>query len=194
MTWAEIRSTASKFVHRQDIPWPELQPLTCADISIALAVQENEATAIIPLSGPDGKFLYSGALPADYAAMRSVTLGTRTIDPVDIKTLGELAGNWYAISGGMIYAQAAGDCGIVYSQRVEPLASDSDSNVILDRYPNIYLYGLLKHAAIYCQDEEINTAFFERQFLSAIQTANSAYVDATFGPGMMQVAGGARRF
>jgi hypothetical protein len=82
-----------------------------------------------------------------------------------------------------LFTPAAGDCSLVYSRRLLPLAADADSNIVLDHYPDVGLYALLKHAAAVIQDPEINQEFYEAQFLGAVKTANSLYADAAFGPG-----------
>lgn len=191
MDWGDLRDLATGFVHRKDIPWDKLQPLACADMSITLIVQENEASVILTLSGPDNKSLYSTALPTDYARIRSVWQGG-ILNPVDIKTLQEFGGRNYAISGNKIFTPKAAAVDVVYSAQLEPLANDTDSSAILLSYPNVYLYALLKQAAIWMQDVEINDGFFEKQFLGACQTANSNYLDAAFGPGLVAQPMGGR--
>ena len=186
MNRGELRSTASKFVHRKDIPWDDIDPLACADMNVTLIVQENEASASVPLSLPLGNALYWASLPADYCRMRSVWLNG-IIEPVDIKTLQEFGGSKYAISGGRIYTYGGGAVDLVYSARIEPLTSDIATNAVSENFPNVYLYALLKHAAIFMQDAELNGEFFEQQFLNAATTANSDYANATFGPGMAAI-------
>jgi hypothetical protein len=66
---------------------------------------------------------------------------------------------------------------------LEAITADADSNIVLEHYPDVCLYALLKHAAALIQDPEINQDFYEAQFLGAVKTANSLYADAAFGPG-----------
>jgi hypothetical protein len=165
MNWGSLKQLARTYVHRSDLDFDALQPLAWSNISIALVVPENEAMSVVTLSGPDDKTLFSGALPVDYALMRAVSQTGRTLNPVDIKMLIERGGS------------------LVYSQRLQPVLDDESSNIILDHYPDICLYGLLKHAAAIVQDPEVNAEFYEQQFLGAVKTANSIYIDAAFGPG-----------
>jgi hypothetical protein len=94
-------------------------------------------------------------------------------------------GKIYAVSGMALFTTNAGACTLVYTARTVPLVGDSATSVLLDRYPDVWLYGLLKHAAAVIQDPEVNQEFYEQQFLGAIKTANSLYVDAAFGPGTL---------
>src|SRR5262245_22486773 len=178
MNWGEAKSLARTYVHRSDLDFDALQPLVCSNISISLTVQENEVTGNVTLSGPDANGCYSGALPADYALMRAVSQSGRTLNPVDIKMLIERGGMRYAVSGAKFYTISAADCLLNYTAKCLPVSGDGNTNIILSNYPDIYLYGLLKHAAALIQDPDINADFYEQQFLGAVKTANSIYVDA----------------
>src|SRR4030095_2140234 len=116
MTWGELKTLAQTYVHRSDLDFDALQPLAWSNISISLAVQENEATGNVTLSGPDSNSLYSAQLPPDYALIRSVRQTGLNLNPVDIKMLMERSGSRYAISGMKLFAAGAGDCSLVYSQ------------------------------------------------------------------------------
>jgi hypothetical protein len=184
MNWGSLKSLARVYVHRSDLDFDQLQPLVFSNVSIALCVQENEATGTVSLSGPDSNGLFSGALPVDYALMRSVTQTGLDLNPVDMKSLIARGGSRYAISAMKLYTTAAGDCSLTYTLSLQPLV-DAASNAVLDRYPDICLYALLKHCAAIMQDPEVNSEFYEQQFLGAVKTANSVYIDAAYGPGMM---------
>ena len=185
MNWGTLKSLASKFAHRTNISlWDEIQPLALDDINLALIVQENEASATLPLAVTPPSTIYKSDLPADYVATRSVFVDGREYSPVDMTEL--LRGppkRGYAISGMQIAVRPAGvTLDLVYSTRIAVLASDGESNFLSERYSSVYLYGLCKHAAILAQDLEMQGTF-ENQFLSAITTANTKYMDAAFGPG-----------
>ena len=185
MTWGELKALATTFVHRSDLNFDALQPLACVDISISLVVQENESFATLAPVGPDANSLYQAPLPASYALMRSVRQSGATLNPVDIKTLIERGGSHYSVSGGQLWVTNGASLSIVYSERVLPTSTDAGTNDVLDRYPSVYLYAVLKHAAVVMQDPDMNSEFYEKQFLGAVSTANAIYLDAAFGPGMM---------
>src|SRR5262245_5650155 len=121
MNWGALKSLARVYVHRTDLDLDALQPLVFSNVSIALCVQENEATGTVTLSGPDGNGLFSGALPLDYALMRSVTQTGNSLNPVDIKSLIQRGGSRYAISAMKIYTPSAGDLSLSYSEYLQPL-------------------------------------------------------------------------
>src|SRR5262245_29200491 len=137
-TWGQLKSLATTFVHRSDIDWNALEPLCCADISLALTIQENEAAATVVLSGPDTNNLWSGPLPADYAAIRAVRQSGVTLNQQDIKTFAEWGGWNYAISNSALWTTSGADCSIVYTARTMPIGADAGTSDVLDRYPNVY--------------------------------------------------------
>ena len=191
MNWGELKALARAYVHRSDLDFDALQNLACSNISISLIVQENEVTGNVTLSGPDGNGIYSASLPSDYALMRSVVQSGITLNPVDITTLVGRVGSRYAVSGLKIHTASGNDCSLVYTARVEPFVSDDEADILLTRYPDVFLYALLKHAAAVMQDPEINQEFYEQQFRGAVTTANALYWDAAIGPGaMMRPMGG----
>ena len=60
----------------------------------------------------------------------------------------------------------------IYYARVPPLGVGRPTNDILTRYPDIYLYGSLLHAADHIHDDRSMARFGDR-FNSAVQTANA---------------------
>lgn len=188
MNWLQLKNLAASFIHRKDISWDDLQPLALDDINLALVVQENEGIASIPLTSSTIAAAVSseGALPDEYCAMRAVMIGKREYNPVDIKVLMSGAQRpAYAVSGGKIYlngGSSGSTAEIAYSTRIEPLATDDDHNPLSDRYSSIFLYGLLKHAAMRKQDFELQSSY-DGQWQAAVTTANNRYMDAALGPG-----------
>jgi hypothetical protein len=183
MLWSECKTLAQGFLHRTDIDLDSLQPLALADINVALVVQENESGLSATLAD-EGNGLFFAPLPADYATIRAVDIGGVICDPVDYKTLRQHGAgrSWYAISGMELHSKKSGQLEMLYTTRTLP-AGDGDTNVVLDRYPQAMLYGVLKHAAIIIQDYDAGQVF-DRQFMAAIADANAVYMDAAFGPGM----------
>lgn len=60
---------------------------------------------------------------------------------------------------------------INYSVVDEPLTEDNQTNVVLSRYPNIYLFGCLSQVFSYQQDDQ-QASKFSGYFLQAIVDAN----------------------
>ena len=50
---------------------------------------------------------------------------------------------------------------LLYTRRLARLSADADTNIVLDRYPNLYLYGALDEAGAYSDDERSYGMRFE---------------------------------
>lgn len=50
---------------------------------------------------------------------------------------------------------------LLYIRRLARLSADADTNIVLDRYPNLYLYGALDEAGAYSDDERSYGMRFE---------------------------------
>jgi hypothetical protein len=181
MLWSELKAVALGFLHRTDVNLDGLQPLALSDINLMLVVQENEAGASMTLA--QGTDLWFAPLPPDYATMRALDIDGTMCDPVDYKTLKEYGRDrsWYAISGMNVYATRSGQVDLLYTKRLQ-----AGENAVLERYPSVYLYALLKHAAVYVQDYDAQKQY-QDQFEQQCSIANGVYQNAAFGPGMMAV-------
>lgn len=194
MIWGSLKTLAGQFVHKKSFDFDSLQPILCDELTQLLVIQSNEAVAVLNLIADADSGVNSTPCPPDYGAVTSVTGGKGpAYDPVPIKNL--LSGNVkgphvYAISGDALYASVLGPLTMVYQKRIVPAASDADSNVILDKFSNIYLWGLLVTAGVQLEDDEMVLKYGGR-YSDAVTTANARYNDQAFGPGMeAQIPGG----
>lgn len=62
---------------------------------------------------------------------------------------------------------------VTYFSEFTPLSDANQTNIVLAKYPNIYLYGALRQVYIYSQDTE-QMAVYTSDFISAIASANLA--------------------
>jgi hypothetical protein len=70
---------------------------------------------------------------------------------------------------------------MTYFESFTALSSTNLTNIVLTKYPNIYLFGVLRQIFLYSQDterEQTNTS----NFLSAISSANQLEREARYGP------------
>jgi hypothetical protein len=180
--WATIKALAAQFVNRRDIVWDTLAPLAAHDISNSLTVQENEGMNPIDLTDDQG--LFSGALPTDFARVRSVMWGTRPFVPTDLQTLMALRPRrQYAISGMKIWtAGSATPLNMAYSTREPVPAADSDSSLIMQRYSHIWTVCLAKWAAHRITDYDAEEAH-KSAYDEAVMLANGGNDLAIFSAG-----------
>jgi len=176
MNYGTLKTIAAKYVNRKDILWDELCPLAADDISLQLTVQENEAISTLVMAPETHTALYSGAVPPDFARVRAVFSGQNELYATDMQGL-LAAGDQsrlYVVSGMAILSGVSTDLTLVYSSREEAFTTDSDTSLVLSRYSQIWLYGLITHAAHRIQDfdaEEAHSMMFD----AAIATANANY-------------------
>lgn len=75
-----------------------------------------------------------------------------------------------------------------YFKDFAPLTEDNQTNIILDKYPNIYLYGALRQAFIRSQDGQ-QEQMYTANFISAIESANQSELEARNGNQPQQTQG-----
>jgi hypothetical protein len=77
---------------------------------------------------------------------------------------------------------------INYFKDFTPLTLANQTNIILDKYPNIYLYGALRQAFIRAQDFE-QESIYTGNFFSAIESANLSELESRNGLMPQQTVG-----
>ena len=68
-----------------------------------------------------------------------------------------------------------------YFAEFTPLNSTNTTNIVLTKYPNIYLYGCMAQVGSFTVQEQIE-AFYYQKFFAAIKAANQSEKDIRFGP------------
>ena len=68
---------------------------------------------------------------------------------------------------------------ITYTADLVPLSQANQTNNVLTKYPNIYLYGCLKQAFIYTEDTE-EAVKYDGLFNGAISSANMSEHDIKY--------------
>jgi len=77
---------------------------------------------------------------------------------------------------------------IDYFKDFVPLTVLNQTNIILDKYPNIYLFGALRHAFVRAQDTE-QASIYTAEFASAIESANLSELEKRNGNMPQQTVG-----
>lgn len=75
-----------------------------------------------------------------------------------------------------------------YFDKFTPLSVTNQTNIVLDSYPNIYLFGALRHAFLRAQDTE-QYIIYTDNFAVAIDAANSAELEVRNGNQPQQTVG-----
>jgi hypothetical protein len=104
----------------------------------------------------------AGTLPTGYMGMRSVSWdGIGTLEYIEPDAYDALRandsgeGHYYTVTGAQILTTPMGDGEVdcLYLARFTPLSDSNTSNAILTNFPDVYVYGALKHASVWTQDD-----------------------------------------
>jgi len=124
------------------------------------------------------------ALPAGHIESRSLRISFDGIESrlsyrtpaTMIFTQGQGTPQFYTIIGESIQFDIASEFAYVvtfqYLQGVIPLTKSNDTNNVLTKYPNLYLYGCLKQAFIWADDDD-KAVKYAALFFAAIKSANT---------------------
>ena len=135
---------------------------------IKVAQKTPDANGIIEL--PDDYLEYRNvvALTTPRRVLEMVTPGYRdTVHPFREANLP----SHFSIDGRtmMVLPKNSSAVEIEYFAKIEPLTADNQENWLLERFPNIYLNGALKHASIFIGNEN-RAAMFGQMFNSNIES------------------------
>jgi hypothetical protein len=70
---------------------------------------------------------------------------------------------------------------LTYFAEFQPLTTANQTNIVLTKYPNIYLFGCLRQVFLYAQDMQ-QASIYANEALSAIVSANKAEKEGRYGP------------
>ena len=155
MTFAELKAGVESAVGRTDIPDYVYQHAT-ASIDRTLRTRHQEKVATVSISG--GK----APLPSDYLSMVAVWNGDRTkqVHPLGQSSAGSWS--WYVISWRDIeFSSDISGATIVYHASLPGLSANSDTNVALDNWPDLYHHLSVHHAALWAMDGDLARSSLE---------------------------------
>lgn len=163
MDFATLKTRLQEILGRA--PAAVVYEMVTADVNNTLRLRAMEATATVTEAE-------TVPLPTDYLDMVSVyrDSATRTaLSPTTSDTLARIyqptgTPATYAVENGQLRLSPApaGSESLVmrYFAALPDLVADSDTNGVLDRYPQIYVYGSLAHHAGLMRDSEAASMWF----------------------------------
>ena len=182
-TYAGLKSAIASFMHRTDLTTqiPDFVALAEADISRDVRVAAMETLATGTLTGETLDF------PTRFLDARRLTLNGEVCEyrvPTEyeeLKDAGSTA-NVYTVIGQKFYLLqgASGDAyTLLYRAMFAGLSGDSDTNWLLTTHPNVYLWGALKHANAWTQDDA-SMARAAAMYQQAVAAANVSDLAAQY--------------
>lgn len=187
MLWSQMKTVAAGFIHRKDLVFDDFQAHAIADMATRLDVFDNEAAVAMTASLDAVTNLNSVALPSDFGRVKALRLNNVAQRSAALQAVYDAGGDLFAISGKNIYLSASGAVLLFYGARW-PELTDTQTNVILTKYPNIYLAALLVQAATFIQDFDALSTY-DAQLNNYIETANANKAMAGHTANMAVVAG-----
>lgn len=162
-TYAELQTAVASTRHRTgDTTFTDqvedFIALCEAEMQRKLKLVEFEATGSIAVTAG------SGSLPADFVGMRSVywdgdtKRSLESIAPARFDALRNNSGDlpsFYCISGSTLRVNegATGTAIATYNAKFSALSDSNTTNSLLTTHPDVYLYGTLKHACVWQEDD-----------------------------------------
>lgn len=192
--YSDLKNSVIKWSHRDDLDLLIDDFILLAENEMRanddapLEMRLSEITVVIPMVTTT-TFL---DLPTDYDQARSLRVAfSNNSNRLVYKTPANLHRRqgtgtpfFYTISGNKlefdIKPDTAYDVTLQYKAMFTALTSVNSTNEVLTKYPNIYLYGCLKHAFIYAVDND-QAAKYGLLFLEAIKAANNTEDLGRFG-------------
>ncbi|MGE6786338.1 phage adaptor protein [Ensifer adhaerens] len=191
--YAALLIDAGEYSGRNDIAhlFPRFVGLAELKLNRMLRVGDMEATAAIAVVDGDAP------LPADFVEARQMLSASGR--PIRAMALQQLAGIGpasaggplgYAVVGNRIKAFPTGSYGLTmtYYGRIPPLSAAGPTNWLLQKAPDVYLYGLVEEIAIWERDAG-KAAAAQQLKTAALAGLGVADERARWGDAQMTVGG-----
>jgi hypothetical protein len=195
-SYSALKSSIADWLNRDDLTAtiPDFISLAEAQLERRLPVQKRtqRSTATI-----DTQF---SALPSDFVSAKSLVLtSTAPVQPLTFLTEDELDAKksvyrttgkplFFALIGNQIEVLPTPDTGytaeLTYVATLAKLSDSNASNWLLERHPDVYLYGALLQAAPYLRDDE-RVALWTPLYGQAIEDMILQNERAAFSQGRM---------
>ena len=175
----ELKNLVSSYLHRKNLTTELDYFVDFATIRIGseLKCAENEVnTSYQMIANPDN-------LPADFGNLRSfrytISTGTLVLKSTTSQMMARhskaILPQFYIVRGKTIETAGTSlntDFHIDYFAEPAHLATDTDTNAVLDKYTYLYLYACLMEGFFYVQDEA-GQARAEAQYLKELRRINA---------------------
>lgn len=162
MDYASLKSTVLDWIARTDISDVVFEgfvtiieqtisaELKCFDIEDVFS-----ATPVLANNG-----FTALKLPADFREARVVTFNNKPLMYIEPqKFMSDKYNNGFTIISGNMYfgngnTSSSPAVNVTYYKRVPHINTENLTNVVIDKYPNLYLFGCLREAYLYISDTE----------------------------------------
>ena len=154
-TYAELKAAVATWAHRTDLTSeiPTFIQLAEADIRNDIRVRAMETVATGTVSAN------SITHPTGMIAARRLVVDQYALEYLDLASFADLERNgsqlrFFTSTASAFKVLMGTDYTLTYWKAFDALSGDSDTNWLLTNAPDVYLWGAMKHSAIYTQDDQ----------------------------------------
>ncbi len=174
MNYGELKTAVTTWINRSDVPTTDVVALAEAEIRRDVRVIAQETTVTGSLSS--GRF----AVPADFLDSRQLLIGGKVYafvppETYQIEQEMQTTARYFTRIGGYFYV-VHGDAeaySLLYFAAFPALSADADTNWVLTNAQDVYLFGALKHAAVWAKDAAAAQGY-EGLYQAAVAKLNGA--------------------
>ena len=174
-TYEELKKAVADWMYRTDLDAVIPQFIAFAEADIFRQLRVRDLERFFTGDSVNKRI----ALPDDFVAVKSMKLAgdmgyALRLAPVEeVNTTKAYIPIFYAIQGNDIVLNQDGEIEAVICIKPAPLSENNSTNIVLIKYPSLYLWGALRYACNYVKDAE-NEAAYLSQFTQAMSEINNA--------------------
>tara|TARA_B000000609_G_C24174456_1_gene352781 strand:- start:928 stop:1575 length:648 start_codon:yes stop_codon:yes gene_type:complete len=196
MTYDEIKTKVAEYLNRTDLTsqMDMFIDLTESDINKVIKHQD-----LIKRANAVAETQYT-QLPSDWSRVINVELNTsdhttllqQSTESLDLKrtSIDNVSGRpeYFAITDNAIELCPTPDTNyelqLTYYANIPELSSTNTTNVVSDKFPDVYIYGCCKHASVFLMEDE-RVRMFQTLFDKALEEVRLQQERASFGVGSL---------
>lgn len=196
MTYDEIKTKVAEYLNRTDLTsqMDMFIDLTESDINKVIKHQD-----LIKRANATAETQYT-QLPSDWSRVINVELNTsdhttllqQSTESLDLKrtSIDNVSGRpeYFAITDNAIELCPTPDTNyelqLTYYANIPELSSTNTTNVVSDKFPDVYIYGCCKHASVFLMEDE-RVRMFQTLFDKALEEVRLQQERASFGVGSL---------
>tara|TARA_B100000242_G_C43009716_1_gene469413 strand:- start:151 stop:798 length:648 start_codon:yes stop_codon:yes gene_type:complete len=196
MTYDEIKTKVAEYLNRTDLTsqMDMFIDLTESDINKVIKHQD-----LIKRANAVAETQYT-QLPSDWSRVINVELNTsdhttllqQSTESLDLKrtSIDNVSGRpeYFAITDNAIELCPTPDTNyelqLTYYANIPELSSTNTTNVVSNKFPDVYIYGCCKHASVFLMEDE-RVGMFQTLFDKALEEVRLQQERASFGVGSL---------
>nr|BAR33030.1 conserved protein of unknown function [uncultured Mediterranean phage uvMED] len=196
MTYDEIKTKVVEYLNRTDLTSQMDMFIDLAESDINKVIKHQD---LIKRANAVAETQYT-QLPSDWSRVINVELNTsdhttllqQSTESLDLKrtSIDNVSGRpeYFAITDNAIELCPTPDTNyelqLTYYANIPALSSTNTTNVVSDKFPDVYIYGCCKHASVFLMEDE-RIGMFQTLFDKALEEVRLQQERASFGVGSL---------